>query len=94
MKAAVALSERKSDDMGRVDRRGAKGGGVTPGELEALFTVDDVTDSGLVLDVAGAFKLVGTGLPLGGMAPDDGADIPGRRRMKHLPDYRHDIRIW
>ena len=88
IKAAVALSDRKSDDTGRADRRGAGGGGVARGELEVLLTLA-VTDSGFVLDVADAFKLVGTGLPLGGMGPEGAAVMPGRRNLGCSPGCHH-----
>ncbi len=46
----------------------------------------EVTDSELVLDVAGAFRLVGTGPPFGGMGPGVGAVMAGRRRIECSSD--------
>lgn len=90
MNVAVALSDKKSDDTGRVDRRGTEVGGVARGELEGLLPVE-ATDSGLVLEVADAFKLVGTGPPpLGGTGPD-GAAVIARYKESTVcsPGYRH-----
>lgn len=70
--------------MGRVDRRGAEGSGeVTRGGSSGLLPVE-VTDSALVLDVAGAFRLVGTGPPFGGIG---GAVMAGRRRIERSSEW-------